>query len=97
MERLHDDLSAISDDLAGIKILARGEEYYFMKFVLDAEREPPVADGYVLHLRISIAAWKYEKTKRLDGKEVWIKARYSFPPHEVSFIADKTINEPGGE
>lgn len=95
MERLHEDLSAINDDLSGIKILAKGEEYYFRKFVLDAERDPPVADGYVLQLRMDISAWRYEKIKGADGKEGWIKARYSFQPHEISFIADKMINEPG--
>jgi len=94
MELLHEDLLAISDDLSGIKILVGKDEYYFGKFYLDAERVPPVADGYVLQLRLLVAAWRYEKMKRQDGTEAWIKAKYSFKPCEVSFIADKTIINP---
>lgn len=95
MEMLHEDLGAINQDLAGIKIVVKGEEYYFEDFHLDFERHPPVAEGYILQLRMWVSAWRFEKVKNHDGSEVWRKSKYGFRPCDISFVADKTITQPG--
>lgn len=97
MQLLHDDLEYINGALAGAKVVAKGGEYFFNKFELSSERVPPVADGYVLHIRLMVCVWKWEQYQRQDGTKAWQRARYIFNPREVSFICDKTITETSDE
>jgi len=93
MIRLREDIKTISAQLAGASVSARGNEYIFDKFYLDVERDPPVADGFIMHPRLRASVWRWEE-KITNGKSQKIRARYGFFANELEFLTKSNDGQP---
>lgn len=95
MNLLHDDLLAVNATLSGMAVKAKGESYNFDGFYLTTERLPPVAEGYVLHIRLGVGVSREEEVTTPCGGKTWIRKKYAFEPQEIAFTASRAIDGDG--